>query len=350
MNRVYIWGTGRIADSLLENGINAVILGFVETNKTKEFFRDKKVYKCTEVPENYDAVIVATRYSREVFFEAKKLNLDMRLMIFLYPGAYVDPEREIEKVREILGKKNFERYVCSHGIVDKSFYGYDCDVYKKLNRRESFKIYEKNKRPVVEDKFASAGTIGSYFWQDLWAARLINCNQPKLHYDIGSRVDGFIAHILAMNIPVKMIDIRPFPGEVEGLEVILDDATELMQFENDSIESLSALCSLEHFGLGRYGDPIDPEACFKCFLNIQKKIKSGGHLYISVPIGKERIEFNAHRIFYAHTIIQCFDKMKLEEFSCTVNGRIERETNLEKYDNDTHYRGDRFGLFHFIKK
>ena len=52
---------------------------------------------------------------------------------------------------------------------------------------------------------------------------------------------------------------------------------------------MSALCSLEHFGLGRYGDAIDPEACFKCFDQIQKKLKKGGNLYISLPVGQAHL-------------------------------------------------------------
>ncbi len=50
----------------------------------------------------------------------------------------------------------------------------------------------------------------------------------------------------------------------------MDDATELKQFSDECIESLSALYSLDLFGLGRYGDPMDPESCFKCFECIQK--------------------------------------------------------------------------------
>ena len=117
----------------------------------------------------------------------------------------------------------------------------------------------------------------------------------------------------------------------------------------NSIESLSALCSLEHFGLGRYGDTIDPEACFKCFESIQKKMKSGGKLYISVPIGKERLQFNAHRIFYVKTIIDSFTQMKLIEFSSTANGKLEKNVELNIYDDDIKSKGDRFGLFYFEK-
>ncbi len=203
--------------------------------------------------------------------------------------------------------------------------------------------------PVITEKYAYAGGITNYFFQDLWAAKLIIKSKVKAHFDIGSRLDGFIAHLLAADINVTMIDIREFPGEVEHLNTIVDDATSLQQIQDESIESMSALCSLEHFGLGRYGDAIDPEACFKCFDNIQRKLKVGGRLYISVPIGKERVEFNAHRVFYASTVIECFQGLSLEEFSCTAQGKIEYNADIHKYDNDSHNGEYRYGLFSFKK-
>lgn len=169
------------------------------------------------------------------------------------------------------------------------------------------------------------------------------------HYDIGSRLDGFIAHVLSYGIPVHMIDIRPFPTKIAGLDTVVADATNLDIFADNSIESLSALCSLEHFGLGRYGDTVDPEACFKCFDSIQKKLKTGGHLYISVPIGQERVEFNAHRVFYPSTILECFSELNLVEFSCADNTEIEKNVDIHKYDNECNIRKARFGLFHLKK-
>lgn len=139
-------------------------------------------------------------------------------------------------------------------------------------------------------------------------------NNAKKHYDIGSRLDGFIAHILAMDIPVKVIDVRPFPIEIEGLETVVADATRMDGIKDNSVESLSELYLLEHFGLGRYGDEVNPEACFMCFEEIQKKLIQGGCCYISVPIGKNRVHFNAHRIFKAETSIDCFPQMILQEF------------------------------------
>lgn len=212
-----------------------------------------------------------------------------------------------------------------------------------------FVIKDENIWPIIRDKFMEAGSVHNYFLQDLWAARLVYQNLPQEHYDIGSRLDGFIAHVLSFGVPVKMIDIRPFPEEIDGLETMVGNATDLKEFEDESMESLSALCSLEHFGLGRYGDPVDPEACFKCFENIQRKLKKGGNFYLALPVGRERVEFNAHRIFYASTIIECFHNLQLMEFSCAADKKIERDVEIHKYDQDTHDGEYRYGLFHFRK-
>lgn len=194
------------------------------------------------------------------------------------------------------------------------------------------------------------GGVGSYFWQDLWAAKKVFQNPADIHYDIASRVDGFIAHLLSFGQSVRAIDIRPADAVIPGYEFKQADATNMDSFEDGTIKSLSALCSLEHFGLGRYGDEIDPEACFKCMHAIQNKMATGGNLYISVPIGMEHLVFNAHRVYYAQTIVDEFSQMTLMEFSCYVDGNVESNIDLHKYDNSSTEGALKIGLFHFKKK
>lgn len=349
MEKVLIWGTGVGARKLIKNKVPCEILGYIETYKKQDLFNGKKVYQYMDIPKEYDAIIVANKYANEIYLSAKNHHIDVNKMIFMFPCAYIDPEKDLDWIKQIIGERNYGIYLGAYGLYNKSFFEEDMRHYQALNKRESFKVNEKVLWPIINEKFEDAGIIQNYFWQDLWAAKLIFNNRPKVHYDIGSRLDGFIAHILAMNIPVKMIDIRPFPLEIDGLETIVDDATYLSEFEDNSIKSLSALCSLEHFGLGRYGDPIDPEACFKCFSAIQRKLKQGGHLYLSVPVGRERLEFNAHRVFYAGTIVDQFSSLGLEEYSCVSQGDIEYHVDIHKYDNDAHNGEWRYGLFHFVK-
>lgn len=349
MKKILIWGTGNIAKQVTANRICGEILGFIETNRTKEIYQDKRVYDVDEIPQEYDFIIVANSFSSDIYNICRTKNIPLDKMIFLKGIKKGEGYLDVEGIRSILGEKNFTDYCGEFGLTEASFFKEDIERYKVLNRRENFRIQEQYIWPEIKDKYMAAGTMGNYFWQDLWAARHIIRTKVKSHFDIGSRVDGFIAHLLAADIDVTVIDVREFPFEAENLHTIVDDATVLRQLSNESIDSMSALCSLEHFGLGRYGDPVDPEACFKCFDNIQMKLKKGGKLYLSVPVGRERVEFNAHRIFYASTVVECLSSLKLEEFSCVSDGKIEYGVDIHQYDNDLHNGEYRYGLFSFVK-
>lgn len=349
MSKLLIWGTGKLARNFIKNKYNGEIIGFIETNRSIDSYMNKPVYDSREIPEEYDYIVIANSHATEIYNWCKQLDINESKLIFLRGVKQRMGCINQTLLKEILLDTNYTLYCGEFGLTDDTFIKSDADRYQCLNQRPNFAIQEKYMWPIIGDKYASAGTMSNYFWQDLWAARLIISSRIKSHFDIGSRLDGFIAHLLAAGIDVTMIDIREFPGEVEKLHTIVDDATSLRQIPDESIESISALCSLEHFGLGRYGDPVDPEACFKCFDNIQKKLKKSGKLYISLPIGRERVEFNAHRVFYASTVIECFNKLHLEEFSCVSQGKIEYNVDIHKYDNDLHNGEWRYGLFAFVK-
>jgi len=169
--------------------------------------------------------------------------------------------------------------------------------------------------PILDERSQAAGIVGGhYFHQDLWAARKIYQRRPRQHIDIGSRIDGFVAHLLPF-MPVTLIDLRAMQSTIKGLDFIQDDATELRNFSNNSVSSISSLHAAEHFGLGRYSDPIDPDACFQFMASLQRVVAAEGRLYFSVPIGRERVDFNAHRVFDPATILSAFPELTLESFS-----------------------------------
>lgn len=346
---ILIWGTGIVAEKFIKNGINGNVLGFIQTNKSASEFKGMPVYGIDELPADYDYIIVANTYVSQIHETCIEKGINLDKVIFIRSEEKRIGITDLNLIKDIFGEKNYTDYCGQFNLTKDTFFYKDIETYKRLNTRKNFEIQDQWMWPVIRDKYADAGSAGNYFWQDLWAARLVYKSGAKEHFDIGSRIDGFIAHLLASGIEVTLIDIRDFPSYVENLYTIIDDATNLKQIEDESIDSMSALCSLEHFGLGRYGDPIDPEACFTCFKQIQKKLKKGGHLYISVPVGRERVEFNAHRVFYGSTIIEQFNQLQLVEFSCTAAGGIEYGIDIHKYDNDEHNGNYRYGLFHFVK-
>jgi hypothetical protein len=109
-----------------------------------------------------------------------------------------------------------------------------------------------------------------------------------------------------------VLDIRELSSKVPGLRFRQAD---LMQSAGDNVastDSLSCLHALEHFGLGRYGDPIDIDGWRKGLLHLSQMLVPGGHLYLSVPIGPQAVEFNAHRIFDPRTIVDAGKAVGLE--------------------------------------
>lgn len=358
MNRILIWGTGDLAEQFIDHGYRGELIGFVETVKSKAMFMGKPVYGSHEIPEEYDYIVIANSYSSEIYSLCVRMDIDLSKLIFLYRIQSRVGCTDAAVLKEILSEESYDDYCVRFRLKPKpklhprqegdDFVYEDAEKYRKLNKRPTFEIQEKYMFPIATDKYVDAGIMDDYFFQDLWAAKLVHKSGVKKHFDIGSSIAGFVAHLLAMDVEVTLIDIRKFPGEAENLHTIVDDATYLRQIPDESIESMSALCSLEHFGLGRYGDPIDPEACFKCFDAIQRKMKKGGKLYISVPVGSERVEFNAHRVFYASTIIDCFSDMELQEFSCCGDGKMEYHVDIHKYDDDEYDYW--FGLFYFVKR
>lgn len=230
----------------------------------------------------------------------------------------------------------------------------DMDSYSSLNTRPDFCITDEDLYPILYDHLAPAGSATNYFFQDLWAAYKINKLHPDMHYDVGSRLDGFIANLLAAQQPVTMLDIRPLPYTIPGLSFIQADATNMANIDDNSIFSLSALSSVEHFGLGRYGDPIDPDACFKTMTAFERVLAPGGHLYFAVPIGfQNRLCFNAHRIFTPQTVIACFPHLELCEFAYVHNNAVISFSNEQWIQNAESITAklDKYiyGLFEFIK-
>lgn len=171
--------------------------------------------------------------------------------------------------------------------------------------------------PYLSDRFADNGaTKGHYFHQDLLVARRIHTNNPQHHIDVGSRIDGFVAHVAAYRW-ITVMDIRPLKTNIPRVIFVQGDLMAPMpDYLTECCDSLSCLHALEHFGLGRYGDQINCDGHILGLNNLHRMLKIGGKLYLSVPIGSQRIEFNAHRVFSIKYLLDCFSKkFKLDHFA-----------------------------------
>ncbi len=175
------------------------------------------------------------------------------------------------------------------------------ESYKQLATQEE-KPEIKYLYPCLGDDTVETLIEPTYFYQDTWAFEKIVNQRPSQHIDVGSH-HTFVA-MLSKVLPVMMVDIRPLSLPLESLKFKQGSILDL-PFADESVESLSSLCVVEHIGLGRYGDPLDPKGTEKAIAELKRVIKPNGNLYLSLPLDDDnRIYFNAHRAFTEEYILK----------------------------------------------
>lgn len=253
----------------------------------------------------------------------------------------------LKRIHRFLSQFFFDPLVMLNKWKALPYYFRNMLTYSRLSKGSPFKITASKLYYTTGDMFQKAGSMKShYFHQDLWGARLIRERGLQNHIDVGSRLDGFVAHVLSF-CKVSYVDIREMESAVDGLEFIKGSITNL-PFEDNSVSSLSCLHVLEHIGLGRYGDEIDAEGPVKGAKELSRVLEPGGRLYFWTPVGRQALYFDAHRVFDPQTVLDMFSGLRL--LSYTLIG-----DKAEKTEEDPGYIKTRqcnygCGLFVFTKE
>jgi hypothetical protein len=107
---------------------------------------------------------------------------------------------------------------------------------------------------------------------------------------------------------------------------------------------------LEHIGLGRYGDQLNPTGDLRAASELGRIVRSGGQLLIVEPVNQQpRISFNAHRIYSYYQVTAMFPGFELDEFTLIQGREIffdtfpDRIVNADIETNDT-------ACFRFVKR
>lgn len=166
--------------------------------------------------------------------------------------------------------------------------------------------------PCTGDRLKTTPYDAHYLYHPAWAARILKKTSPSHHVDISSIL--YFGTMVSAFLPVSFYDYRPAKIKLNGYKSEYADLLNL-PFENNSVESLSCMHTIEHIGLGRYGDPIDPTGDIKAMKELQRVLKPGGTLIIVTPVGIPKIEFNAHRIYSFEHITGAFNELHLNEFA-----------------------------------
>jgi len=214
--------------------------------------------------------------------------------------------------------------------------------YAKSEGAEKISVFDL--QPCLGDWSAHTPFDAHYFYQGAWLARKIAASKILKHVDIGSSV--LTMSVLSAHVETIFVDYRPLKASLPGLTSIAGNILNL-PFPDDSLDSLSCLHVIEHIGLGRYGDPIDPLGSVKAALELQRIVAHEGSLFISLPIGRERVCFNGHRVHLPISVLKLFPQMKLMEFSYVDDtGQLFEDKSIEDAANGLEYG---CGMFHFEK-
>ena len=166
--------------------------------------------------------------------------------------------------------------------------------------------------PCLDDRTAATGFDRHYVLHTAWAARILRRVAPQRHIDISSSL--YFVSIVSAFVDVEFRDYRPANLDLPGLSAGHADLNRL-NFEDRSVRSLSCMHVVEHIGLGRYGDTLDPVGDLRAMRELQRVVAVGGSLLFVVPVGRPRVCFNAHRVYAFRQVIEAFAELKLEQFA-----------------------------------
>lgn len=71
------------------------------------------------------------------------------------------------------------------------------------------------------------------------------------------------------------------------------------EFEQNprQFDAAFSISSFEHDGLGRYGDPLNPDGDLIAMARMKDVVKPNGLLFLAVPVGCDALVWNAHRVY-----------------------------------------------------
>jgi SAM-dependent methyltransferase len=185
--------------------------------------------------------------------------------------------------------------------------------------------------PCLDDRVTTTPFDPHYLYQSVWALHSIADRRPPTHVDIGSDI-RFVTAATALT-EVIFVDLRPLRADVSNL-TCAEGSILALPFPDRSLASLSCLHVVEHIGLGRYGDPLDPAGTVDACRELQRVLAPGAILLLSLPVGRRRTAFNAHRIHLATEVLGFFAELALRTFALVDDqGNLRRDARVEEGDD-----------------
>lgn len=218
--------------------------------------------------------------------------------------------------------------------------------HKALGTDDRFKLDWEQRWVCLGDDRPTTSFDRHYLYHMAWAARKIAEQKPEQHHDFSSHLH--FASMVSAFVPTTLYEFRPPNLQLDQLGCATADLTQL-PMADESLHSISTMHVVEHLGLGRYGDPIRPDADLAAMAQLKRVLAPGGSLYFVTPVGKPRLAFNSCRVYGYDQVRHAFDGLDLDEFALIeddhVGGPLIRNADPQRCKDQAYA----CGCFHFVK-
>jgi 2-polyprenyl-3-methyl-5-hydroxy-6-metoxy-1,4-benzoquinol methylase len=102
--------------------------------------------------------------------------------------------------------------------------------------------------------------------------------------------------LATLGVDVTVVDQRPYPFRHERVHVLQHDILEPIAELKAEFDLVYSISTIEHVGLGAYGDPFAPNGDALAVRHLWEKVRPGGRLFLSVPAG-EASQQRGYRIY-----------------------------------------------------
>lgn len=141
--------------------------------------------------------------------------------------------------------------------------------------------------------------------------------------DIGSNGNRLVLELAISGFDVYGLDPLGCSFSHPELSIIIGDICQ-SPFSDNSFDVVTAVSTLEHIGLGRWGDPQIENADRVALSEIRRILKSGGKLIMTVPFGKTKVVYHGkkplHKIYDCAAVKLAFSDtgLKIVKFSTII--------------------------------
>lgn len=132
-------------------------------------------------------------------------------------------------------------------------------------------------RPVISERIIEYSLLFQYL-----------PSHPQKILEFGCAEGISPIQLCALGHSVTGLDFRPYPFAHKNFQFIQAD---ILDWEPPakSFDTVISISTVEHVGLGAYGDPIHNEGDKIAVQRLKASLKSGGTLLLTVPAGKPRV-------------------------------------------------------------